>query len=179
MRAMYKVGAVFGLALLAGCGKSDVGPRFVGTVVSHVDTYGSGTRTQSVLRREGSMRSGFNYGDSSKVDWTSDITWRFLRRDGTNDVYRVEWTFRPKGGSSDTKAKEVSFDGREAVRVFDNRWQVISIEPGPIPTNSQPPGGARMRDKSRTMCWSECAGARRSALSLCALAARRMAWRSP
>ncbi len=148
MRAMYKVIAVFGLALLAGCGKSDVGPRFAGTVVSHVDTYGSGTGTQSVLRREGSMTSGFNYGDSSKGDWTSDITWRFLRRDGTNDVYRVEWTFRPKGGSSDTKAKEVSFNGVKAVRVFDNRWQVISIEPGPIIVDSAPQAGANGKQPS-------------------------------
>lgn len=144
MRAMYRASAVLGLALLAGCGKLDGGPRFAGTVVSHVDTHDSGTGNQAVLRREGSMRSGFNYGDlykgdSSKVAWTSRVAWRFLRRDGVNDVYRVEWIFRPKGGSSDTKAKEVSFDGVKAVRVFDNQWEVISIEPGPIPTNSQPP----------------------------------------
>ena len=144
MRPMYKAIAVLGFALLAGCGKLDGGPRFVGTVVSYVDTYGSGTSNRAVLRREGSMKSGFNYGDlykgdSSKVAWTSRIAWRFLRRDGANDVYRVEWIFRPKGGSSDTKAKEVSFDGVKAVRVFDNQWEVISIEPGPIPTHSLPP----------------------------------------
>lgn len=137
MKAIHIVGALAGLALLASCAKPDVGPRFAGTVVSHVDTYGSGTGTQSVLGREGSMRSGFDYGDSSKVDWTSDVTWRFLRRDGANDVYRVEWTFRPKGGASDPGAKEVSHDGTDAVRIFENQWQVISIEPGPITTNSQ------------------------------------------
>lgn len=138
MKTMSIVGVVFGLALLAGCARSDVGPRFAGTVVSHVDTYGSGTGTQSVLGREGSMRGGFDSGDSSKLDWTSNVTWRFLRRDGTNDVYTVEWAFRPKGGASDTKAKEVSFDGAQAVRVFENQWEVISIEPGSITTHSQP-----------------------------------------
>ena len=137
MKAAYIVGAVFCLALLAGCAKSDDGPRFAGTVVSHVDTYGSGTGTQSVLGREGSLRGGFDYGDSSKGDWTSDVTWRFLRREGTQDVYTVEWTFRPKGGSSDTRAKEVSFNGTQAVRVFDNQWQVISIEPGSITAHSR------------------------------------------
>jgi hypothetical protein len=145
MKAMYIVGALVGLALLASCTKSDVGPRFAGTVVSHVDTYGSGTGTQSVLRREGSIRSGFNYGDSSKVDWTSDVTWRFLRRDGTNDVYRVEWTFRPNGGASDPEAKEVVYDGTEAVRIFANQWQVISIEPGPVTTDFQPNAGPNRR----------------------------------
>ena len=61
------------------------------------------------------MRGGFDYGDSSKVDWTSDVTWRFLRCDDKNDVYTVEWTFRPKRGASVTKAKEVSFDGSRGV----------------------------------------------------------------
>jgi hypothetical protein len=144
MRARCKVIAVFGLAFLAGCGKLDGGPRFVGTVVSHVDTYGSGKSNRAVLRREGSLRSGSNYGDlyksdSSKVTWTSRIAWRFLRRDGANDVYRVERIFRPKGGSIDTRVKEVSFDGVKTVRVFDDQWEVISIEPGPIPANLPPP----------------------------------------
>jgi hypothetical protein len=137
MRPRSIVDVVFVLALLAGCAKSDVGPRFAGRVVCHVDAYGSGTGNQSVLGRAGSMRSGFDYGDSFKVDWTSDVTWRFLRSDDTNDVYTVEWTFRPKGGASNTKAKEVSFDGTQAVRVFENQWQVISIEPDSITTNSQ------------------------------------------
>ncbi len=83
------------------------------------------------------MRGGFDYGDSSKDDWTSDVTWRFLHRDGTNDIYRVEWTFHPKGGASDTKAKEAFYDGTQAVRVFDNQWQVIAIEPGSITTHPQ------------------------------------------
>jgi len=162
IKGVYVVGAAFGLALLAGCSKSDSGPRFAGTVVSYVDTYGSGTGTQSVLQREGSMRSGFDYGDPSKVDWTSDVTWRFLRRDGTSDVYRVKWTFRSKGASSDTKAKEVSFDGTETVRVFDNQWQVISIEPGPITTNSQD-GAANGSQpiRSETNRTSSAAGSRR------------------
>jgi len=163
MNAMSIVGLMFGLALVAGCAKSDVGPRFAGTVVSHVDTYGSGTGTQSVLGREGSMRGGFDYGDSSKVDWTSDVTWRFLRCDDKNDVYTVEWTFRPKRGASVTKTKEVSFDGTQAVRVFENQWQVISIEPGSITTNSQPDGAANGSQpiRSQTNTTSSAAGSRR------------------
>jgi hypothetical protein len=137
MKGMHMIGVLFGLALLTGCGRSDIGPRFTGTVVSHVDRYGSGTGGQSVLRREGSMTSGFDYGDSPEADWTSDITWSFLRRDGANDVYRMEWTFRPDNGVGRTQVKDVWFDGAEAVRVFENQWQVISIEPGAITKNSQ------------------------------------------
>ncbi|MHC1769106.1 MAG: hypothetical protein AB9869_33295 [Verrucomicrobiia bacterium] len=160
---MSIVGGLFGLALVAGCAKSDIGPRFAGKVVSYVDTYGSGTGTQSVLGREGSMKSGFDYGDASKVDWTSEVTWRFLRRDDTNDVHRVEWTFLLKGGLSDTKAKEVSFDGTQAVRVFDNQWQVISIEPGSITRNSQPDGAASASQpiRAETNSTSSGAGSRR------------------
>jgi hypothetical protein len=138
MKAMHTVVALFGLALPSGCGRPDVAtPRFAGTVVSRVDTYCSGTGVQSVLHRQGSMTSGFDYGDPSKADWTSDIKWHFLRRDGQSDVYRVEWTFRPEGGTGGTKTREVSFNGTQAVRVFDNQWQVISIEPGSMKTDSQ------------------------------------------
>jgi hypothetical protein len=137
MRPAHVIGVLFGFVLLTGCGRSDIGPRFAGTVVSHVDGYGSGTGGESALRREGSMTSGFDYGDPSKPDWTSDIRWSFLRRDGGSDVYRMEWTFRPANGAGRTESKEIAFDGRKAVRAFGNQWQVISIEPGPMKTDSQ------------------------------------------
>jgi hypothetical protein len=94
------------------------------------------------LDREGSMSSGFNYGDSSKPDWTSNIRWRFLRHQAGNDVYRVEWTFRAKQGSGKPETTEVAYDGRSAVRVFSNQWQTISIETGTMKTNSQQPAPA-------------------------------------
>jgi hypothetical protein len=130
MKTMLTTGPLLGLVLLAGCGKSDAGPRFPGRMVSHVDTYSSGTGSESNLDREGSMTSGFDYADSSQPDWTSDIKWCFLGRDGASDVYRVEWTFRPEDGVGRTKATEVSFDGTKSVKVFANQWQVISVEPG-------------------------------------------------
>jgi hypothetical protein len=125
----------------AGCSKVPARPRFEGRIVSHVDEYGSGTGGESALSADGSMISGFDYGDPAGPDWTSDIKWRFLRRDGSRDVYRVGWTFRPKGGSVGTKTKEAAFDGMDTVRVFENQWQVISIEPGPMKRNSQRIGG--------------------------------------
>ncbi len=126
-----------GLVVLGGCGEGEDGPRFWGRVVSHVDVYGSGTGGEAKLDEEGSMRSGFEYGDTPKADWTSEITWRFVGRDGDSDVYRLDWTFRPENGTSVSDTKEVSFDGAESVKVFGNQWQVVSIEPGVIAENTQ------------------------------------------
>jgi len=137
MNAMLPTLAMLGLVVLAGCGKTEDTPRFPGRIVSHVDTYGSGTGSESNLDREGSLTSGFEYGDSSKPDWTSDIKWCFLRRDGASDVYRLDWTFRPKSGTGVSDTQEVFFDGEESVRIFGNEWQVVSIEPGAITENSQ------------------------------------------
>ena len=135
MKVMLPIWAMLGLMLLAGCGKTENGPRFPGRIVSHVDAYGSGTGSESNLDREGSMTCGFEYGDSSKPAWTSDIKWCFLRRNGGSDVYRLDWTFRPKSGKGVSDTKEVSFGGKESVRVFGNQWQVVSIEPGAIMGN--------------------------------------------
>ena len=138
MKTMLTIGLLLGSVLLAGCDKSGAGPRFPGRIVSHVGTYGSGTGGESNLDREGSMTSGFHYADSSQPDWTSDIKWCFLGRDRSSDVYRVEWTFRPEKGVGRTEVTEVAFDGTKSVRVFDNPWQVISVEPGAIKNSSQP-----------------------------------------
>ena len=135
MKAMLVAWAVLGLMLLAGCGETEEGPRFGGRVVSHVDAYGSGTGSEANLDREGSITCGFQYGDASKSDWTSEIKWRFVGRDGDSDVYRLDWTFRPKVGAGVSDTKEVSFDGEESVRVFGNQWQVVSIEPGAMTGN--------------------------------------------
>ena len=129
MRPNLTIGALLTLVLLTGCGRTEAGPRFQGRIVSHVDTYGSGTGSESNLHREGSMTSGFDYGDSAKPDWTSDIKWCFLRQDGGSDVYRVQWTFRPKNGTGRIRTTEVSFDGKRSARVSGNQWQTISIEP--------------------------------------------------
>lgn len=135
MKAMLVTWAMLGLMLLAGCGKTEDGPRFPGRIISHVDTYGSGTGSEAKLDREGAMTSGFEYGDASQPDWTSEIKWRFVGRDGGSDVYRLDWTFRPKSGTGVSDTKEVSFDGAESVKVFGNQWQVVSIEPGAITGN--------------------------------------------
>lgn len=137
-RTILTLIVISGIILAAGCGKAPANPRFPGTIVSHVDRPGSGTGNEANLGREGSMTSGFDYGDSSKPDWTSDIKWCFLRQDGESDVYRVEWTFRPKSGISDAQTIEVSFDGKQSTRVCGNEWQTISIEPKSAEGDSQP-----------------------------------------
>lgn len=129
MKTYSTTGLALALVILPGCSKKDVQPRFQGAFVSHVDTYGSGTGSETKLTREGSLVGGFDYGDPTKADWTSNITWSFLHHDGGSDVYRIEWTFRPKTGTGGTKTKEISFDGTRSVRVFANQWQTISIEP--------------------------------------------------
>ena len=128
------------LPVLCGCGTRDVVPQFQGRVVSHVDTYGSATGGESELKRRGSMRSGFDYGDTNKPDWTSDIKWQFLRSEGAADLYRVEWTFRPINVADRTRTREVSFDGVTSTHVFSNEWQVISIEPALTDVDSQQHG---------------------------------------
>ena len=80
-------------ALLLGCARETPVPRFAGTIVSHIDYYGSGTGTSSQLSSTGQMRTGFDYTDDSKRDWKADIKWAFVRREGGADVYRVEWKF--------------------------------------------------------------------------------------
>jgi len=125
----FRLVMVLGPVLLGGCGETGGGPQFGGRVVSHVDTYGSGTGSEAKLDEEGSLSCGFEYGDASKPDWTSEIRWRFLRQDGDNDVHRIDWTFRMKDGAGVSNSKDVSFDGKESVKVFANQWQVVSIEP--------------------------------------------------
>lgn len=137
-RTILAIGTLLTITLLPGCGKQEAGPRFQGRIVSHVDGHGSGTGTESALLREGTMTSGFDYGDSTKPDWTSDIKWCFLRQDGESDVYRVEWTFRPKNGTGGAQTMEVSFDGKQIARVCGNQWQTISIEPESAEADSQP-----------------------------------------
>ena len=145
MRCIPVTGPLLALVLLSGCNRTEDGPRFQGRIVSHVDGHGSGTGSESVLLREGSMTSGFDYGDSAKLDWSSDIKWCFLRQDGGSDVYRVEWAFRPKNGTGVTQTMDGLYDGGHSARVSGNQWQTISIEPARPEGDSQPvaaqPGG--------------------------------------
>lgn len=135
VKAMVACWLMLGVVLAGGCGKTEDGPRFGGRVVSHVDAYGSGTGGEAKLDAEGSMKSGFEYGDASKTDWTSQIKWRFVSRDGAHDVYRLDWTFRLAGGTDVSDTKEVAFDGAQSVKGFSNERQVVSIEPGTIAGN--------------------------------------------
>ena len=137
-RITLAFGTLLVITLLSGCGKQEAGARFQGRVISHVDEQGTGTGTEAILLREGSMMSGFDYGDSTKPDWSSEVKWSFLRQEGGSDVYRVEWTFRPTTGTGGTQTREVSFDGKHSVRVCGNQWQTISIEPTPPEGDSQP-----------------------------------------
>ena len=119
------------LLSFAGCANETPSPRFAGTIVSHVDSYGSGTGTSSQLTATGQMRTGFHYPDESKADWTADIKWSFLRRDGGSDVYRIEWVFVERNESSDPQRAELSFDGKSPAKLPVTDQLIISIEPMP------------------------------------------------
>jgi hypothetical protein len=121
--------SLFLLLCFVGCANDTKVPRFAGTIVSHVDTYGSDTGTSSQLSATGQMRTGFHYTDDSKADWTVDIKWSFLRCDGGSDVYRIEWVFVERNESSDPRRAELSFDGESPVKLSVTDQLIISIEP--------------------------------------------------
>jgi len=112
-----------------GCANETPVPRFAGTIVSHVDSYGSGTGVSSELSATGQMRTGFDYTDDSKTDWKADIKWSFLRREGGADVYRIEWIFLDGDESSDPNSAELSFDGESPAKLPVTDQLIISIEP--------------------------------------------------
>lgn len=111
--------------------------RHSGSIVSHVDSYGSGTGGSQHLAVLGQMSAGFDYGDSSKTDWKGSIKWSFLRREGNCDVYKVEWEHKPKGGSATRKVEDLSFDGVIPAKLVVNEQWVISIEPEQPPVKAK------------------------------------------
>ena len=117
------------LLCFAGCADETPVATFPGMIVSHVDSYGSGTGTRSQLSSTGQMRTGFDYADTSRANWTADIKWSFLRREDGTDVYRIECEFKTKGGSSSRSVRELSFDGVAPSKLTVNEQLVISIEP--------------------------------------------------
>lgn len=121
--------------------------RYSGSIVSHVDSYGSGTGGSQHLANLGQMNAGFDYGDSSKTDWKGSIKWRYLRKESNSDVYKVEWEYKPKGGSPTHKVDELSFDGVSPATLVVNEQWVISIEPDqPVPAkHSQKEVSAKLK----------------------------------
>ena len=126
------------VANLSGCAGETPVTRHSGSVVSHVDSYGSGTGGSQHLANMGQMIAGFDYGDSSKTDWKGSIKWSFLRHEGNSDVYQVEWGYKPEGGSPTRKVEDLSFDGVIPAKLVVNEQWVISIEPDrpPVKANS-------------------------------------------
>jgi hypothetical protein len=100
-----------------------------GSIVSHVDSYGSGTGSRHELSSTGQMVTGFDYGDAAKVDWKGSLKWRLLRREGKSDIYEVEWNYKPKVGEPTSKTEELAFDGVTPAKLVVNEQWVISIEP--------------------------------------------------
>lgn len=100
-------------------------------MVSHIDSFGSGTGTSSPLSPTGQMRTGFDYTDDSTRDWKADIKWSFVRRDGAADVYRIEWKFIDE--PSVPNAAELSFDGVSTSKLPVSGQLIISIEPDASP----------------------------------------------
>ncbi len=113
-----------------GCANDTTVPKFAGTIVSHVDSYGSGTGTSSQLSDAGQMRTGFDYTDESKADWTADIKWSFLRREDDADVYGIECKFLEPNRLSEPNTEELSFDGESPAKLQVSEQLIISIEPG-------------------------------------------------
>ena len=122
---------------LSGCASETPVARYSGSVVSHVDSYGSGTGGSQHLANLGQMSAGFDYGDSSKTDWKGSIKWSFLRREGNSDVYKVEWEHKPKGGSATRKVEGLSFDGVIPAKLVVNEQWLISIEPHQPPVKAK------------------------------------------
>jgi hypothetical protein len=123
-------------ANLSGCATKTPVAQFSGSIVSHVDSYGSGTGGSQELANLGQMAAGFDYGDSSKTDWKGSIQWSFLRSEGNSDVYQIKWEFKPQGGSPTRKVEELSFDGVIPAKLVVNEQWVISIEPDQPPTEA-------------------------------------------
>jgi hypothetical protein len=117
------------LLCCTGCAKETPIPRFSGTIVSHVDSYGSGTGNSSQLSSTGQMRTGFDYSNDSKKDWTADIKWSFRRREGDADVYRIEWEIIDQNDSSVLNSAELSIDGVSPAKLPVTDQLIISIEP--------------------------------------------------
>jgi len=112
-----------------GCASETPAPRYSGTIVSHVDSYGSGTGTSTRLSTSGQMGSGFNYGDTAKADWTAKIQWSFQKRKDSADVYRVEIAFNSPNGISSSKVATLLFDGVTSAKITVNEQLIISIDP--------------------------------------------------
>ena len=121
---------LFCLGFAAGCGKPE--PRFSGIVQTHADTYRSGTGGKCDLLKDGQIGGGFHYGDGKKTDWTAETHWKLIAHRGNNDVYQFSWVFSPVGGVSATSSKEVEYNGKESVIVFQNDSEVVSIKPGSV-----------------------------------------------
>ncbi len=117
------------LLCFTGCDSETPVPRFAGTVVTHVDSYGSGTGVSKQLTTSGQIGPGFNYGDTTKADWKAQIKWSFLRTEDDADVYRVEVTFNSSGGISSSKNGMLRFDGVTPAKLTVNKQLIISIEP--------------------------------------------------
>ncbi len=119
-------------------------PRFDGIVTTHVDKYRSGTGSSTDLILGRQMRTGFDYPDSNKkkTDWTSEIHWELTGHRGDSDVYRFRlvYTSPPDTGAPVSKTKEIEYDGKAPVVVFEHGQETVSIEPGsmPLPSNRKP-----------------------------------------
>ena len=68
---------------------------------------------------------------------TGSIKWRYLRKESNSDVYKVEWEYKPKGGSPTHKVDELSFDGVSPAKLVVNEQWVISIEPDQPPVKAK------------------------------------------
>lgn len=137
---IHTVAVLVCLGILSGCGKPE--PGFPGIVQSHVDTYRSGTGGSCDLLRNNNdarMLSGFHYGSGKKTDWKSEIGWKLIGQRGDSDVYQFVWVFSPVGGASATSNRDVEYNGKESVVVFQNDSEIVSIEPGsmPLPQDSK------------------------------------------
>jgi len=131
--ALIAIGGFYTCSTLRNYDGGANGPRFGGIVRSHVDSYRSGIGVSSDLIRSSRMSGGFEFNDQKKKDWKSVVTWAFVDRDKKSDVYEFHWRFSLVNGALVEDQSTVLYNGEKSVIIFENEYEVISIEPGSIP----------------------------------------------
>lgn len=130
-----KFGSVIVLFLSISCNGKQQIPRYNGIVRSHINHYQSGTDSSADLMHSNQLISGYDFPDGQKKGWRSAIQWEFVGRQETNDVYTFQRDFTlsdsKAGGAS--KSKIIHYDGAKSVVIFQDDYEVISIEPGSLP----------------------------------------------
>ena len=108
----------------------ETGPRIKAVLSCYMGKLNSGSKcTVTFYQPDGKLhQSGkLTCGWSGRI---SEIEWKFVRRRGDNDVYRITRTFPVDTAETATTSKDVEFDGKQTT-VFEDKFQCIVIS-GPV-----------------------------------------------